>query len=441
VRVRADAAGRYLALATLYALALAGFPFVSILPLLLGVPARPISIAFRALVLLLSLFVAARRLLGDRAMLRGLPLASFAVLWACLSLRLMWDATLVPLPLHIEWDDYFAFAFGVALLPTIALLELPERGTLRIALWITHVVGSVALIGIAVIAVRGLLSGRLLTRLATDVLNPASVGYHAATVFATAVATRAALAGRTGPGPVVYRGLQLVMMALAITVTVATGSRGPVACLLLLMIITTLVPIDGRASGTRLTFRCIGLFVIVGFVVSGAMAVEEISSLSAATRVTDVLEDESTSERVVMLRGAWDQFASHPWLGDSVVERTTRSYPHNMFLEAGMSIGVVGLTCMAAFATTALAAAVRSFRAGWHFAWLTLVYLIHLVASVVSGSIIFSYPFWAAAIAVLVADCVRRPVDAALLLQPKRDCSNSDGGQDTTYLRQRSSSG
>jgi hypothetical protein len=118
-------------------------------------------------------------------------------------------------------------------------------------------------------------------------------------------------------------------------------------------------------------------------------------------------------ERVVMLRGAWDQFASHPWLGDAVVERTTRSYPHNMFLEAGMSIGVVGLTCMAAFATTALAAAVRSFRAGWEFAWLAVVYLIHLVASVVSGSIIFSYPFWAAAIAVLVADRVRRPLDAA----------------------------
>jgi apolipoprotein N-acyltransferase len=50
-----------------------------------------------------------------------------------------------------------------------------------------------------------------------------------------------------------------------------------------------------------------------------------------------------------------------------------------MFLEAGMSIGVVGLTCMAAFAATALAAAVRSFRAGWEFAWLALVYLIHLV--------------------------------------------------------------
>jgi O-antigen ligase len=211
----------------------------------------------------------------------------------------------------------------------------------------------------------------------------------------------------------VYRGLQLLMMAMAIAVTVATGSRGPVACLLLLMIITTLMPIDGHASGMRLTFRCIGLFVIVGFVVSGAIAVEGLTSLGAATRVTDVLEDESTSERVAMLRGAWDQFASHPWLGDAVVERTTRSYPHNMFLEAGMSVGVVGLTCMAAFAMTALAAAVRSFRTGWEFAWLALVYLIHLVASVVSGSIIFSYPFWAAAIAVLVADRVRGPLDAA----------------------------
>jgi O-antigen ligase len=239
------------------------------------------------------------------------------------------------------------------------------------------------------------------------------VGYHAATVFATAAATRAALARRTDLWAGGYRGLQLVMMMIAIAVTVATASRGPVICILLLMILTALMPIDGRASRLKLAFRSIGLFVIVGIVVAGAIAVEDISTLGAATRVTDVLEDESTTDRVVMLRGAWGQFASHPWLGDAVVERTTRSYPHNMFFEARMSAGMVGLTCMVAFATTALAAAVRAFRGGWEFAWLALLFLVYLVGSVVSGSIIFSYPFWATAIAVLVASRVCGPVDIA----------------------------
>ena len=258
-------------------------------------------------------------------------------------------------------------------------------------------------VGIALIAVRGLLSGRLLTRLATDVLNPASVGYHAATVFVTAAAARAALARRTGLVRVALRALQPVIMGLAIAVTVATGSRGPVAAILLLMVLTTVRPIDGRVSGAWLVARSIGLIAVAALIAGGAMMVEEISSLSSATRMTDVLEDESTSDRLVMLRGAWAQFASHPWFGDAIVERTTRTYPHNIFLEAGMSLGAVGLAALVVFAAAAAAAAVRAFRAGWELSWLALLYLVHLVGSVVSGSIVFSSPFWAAAVAVLAA--------------------------------------
>lgn len=405
-----------LALASLYALSLVGFPLVSIAPLLLGAPGRPISIAFRALVLALALYLVARRALAGAARLRGPPLWCFSLLWLLLSIRLVWDATVVPLPVAIEWSDYFAFAFGVSLLPAIAMAELPSRATLQRAAWLTHVLGTLALVGIALLGARMLLSGRLITRLATDTLNPASVGYHAVTVFITAVATRAALSGRRGGWPAAGRALQLAVMLAAIAVTVASGSRGPVIALSLVMGLTAVAPMAGGRSQPRRLLRIAGLAVLVVAVVAASSLVEELSSLAPTSRIAAVAEDESTAERVVMLRAAWEQFASHPWLGDQLVERAYRSYPHNMFLEAGMSLGIAGVVCLLGFSLTALAAALRNYRAGWEYAWLGLLLIVYLVASVISGALIFLSQFWALAIAALVADAARRAGPAGQLI-------------------------
>jgi len=62
------------------------------------------------------------------------------------------------------------------------------------------------------------------------------------------------------------------------------------------------------------------------------------SILTAGTEV-----DDSSSIRLLMYEGAWNQFSNSPFLGDYMLERVTMDYPHNILLETLMSLGILGL--------------------------------------------------------------------------------------------------
>lgn len=394
-RTRADPT-----LALLYALAFVGFPLISVLPVAIGVPSRPISIAYRIVVLALALFAISRWFISRRRLVGGWPLACFVVLWVLLLARLIWDSAFVLLPLDLEWGEYFSFAIGISLVPAVAMLEIPSVSTLRLSLWLTHVLGVLALLAVGALAVTSLLQGRLLERLGTDVLNPASVGYLAATVLVTSLATNAHL--WRSPSRVARLAALAwpVLMIVAIAAAVASVTKGAILAVLATLLVATL-GIDRKMSAARVAARLFGVAVAVGSTIAVAFVIEEVSSIGAVSRVTGFLDDESTYQRTLMARGAIEQFAAHPWLGDAIVELGSRDYPHNVFLEAGMATGIVGLAALAALVLAAVRAAAELMRQGWVHAWLALLFAEYLIAAALSGSLIFLSPFWAASAGVL----------------------------------------
>ena len=89
-------------------------------------------------------------------------------------------------------------------------------------------------------------------------------------------------------------------------------------------------------------------------------------------RFSTIEEDVSALDRLLLQGNAISQYLDRPILGSAFVELRLLTYPHNLFIETAMALGVVGLVVLVAmlaglWATVALpiglpARAVRSKR-------------------------------------------------------------------------------
>jgi len=97
------------------------------------------------------------------------------------------------------------------------------------------------------------------------------------------------------------------------------------------------------------------------------------------------------------------QFDGSPLLGNSFVQSTLRFYPHNAFIEAMMTTGIVGLVLLT---ITILIGSVSAFRTlkDPSLRWLGLLFVQQVIGAQTSGSLYFTQPFWAMLLIVMAAD-------------------------------------
>lgn len=72
------------------------------------------------------------------------------------------------------------------------------------------------------------------------------------------------------------------------------------------------------------------------------------------------VQDNSSLERFATTRNSINEFMDHPFLGAGHIEPLTQYYPHNLFLDAAMSLGVFGLGL---YTWLSVSAAFKSFAA------------------------------------------------------------------------------
>jgi O-antigen ligase len=116
--------------------------------------------------------------------------------------------------------------------------------------------------------------------------------------------------------------------------------------------------------------------------------------------------DRALSVRAELAQGALQQFEGSPWLGSSFVELAQRIYPHNILVEILMTNGIVGFVLLAVLLVFVVKALLRLLQTP--FAWLGLLCLQYLTASMSSGSLYFDATFWLLPMAVLGADWTNR---------------------------------
>lgn len=410
-RVAAVAAQRVAAdrlLALLGALNLVGYPLVSTLPIALGVPSRPISVAFRAVVLLISVMVLGRWVRGRTRLASPLAFWLTVALWAIIVLRIGWDALVRPLPLALPWDEYLIFLTAVSAVPALALLQVPSAATLRLALGLTEGIGALAILGVGALGAQVLSDATSIARLATETLNPISMGELGLTVLI--VSAYRILTDR--PRRFWRTAARLLLCMLALLLMVASASKSPIIAAVMLALAAVGAQVLRQPSGPRIAASLLGVVVVVAVLGATAYAVEEFTGLKTVSRFTEFSTDESTLERSRLLKGTLDQVAGSPVVGSDVVELTMRAYPHNVFLESLMVSGVVGFAPFLLLNLLGFVAGLRLVVLGGPGAWVGYVYFQYLAAAMLSGSLIYGSHFWVTtsmAIAAALPLAARRP--------------------------------
>ena len=194
-----------------------------------------------------------------------------------------------------------------------------------------------------------------------------------------------------------------VVLPLGVIALLAAGSRGPVFALCVALVIAFSFLLPDRRVRRRLGFA-------VAALVAAGVAVPKIVPAAAIERSTSFLLGNgsglSSNGRSHLWAEGWHAFTTHPLVGLGTggfakIEPVFQ-YPHNLLLEAGAELGVVGLVLLLAFLVPTAAPlldAWRSARGADRAAAALIAALLtaSLVNSLLSDSLEASSGIWFAA--------------------------------------------
>ena len=372
------------------ALAVVGYPVAGLIGSALNWDSTLASIPYRLGVLALSVVLWTKSP-PIRTWARRSPwLMMFTLLYM---LRLLWDFGLVGVPGAGEALTFYVI--GV-LIPAAAL------GLVAGQLREDQAAAAVALMGglVCVMAVTMYYMDwgmdRSLTeqsrRLSFEAVNPITLGHVAVTTIIAAMSILQR--GRRGW----QRGLAPVLVGIALTCLVLAASRAP---LLVLGVCGLTYAASMGSWRTRLLFLGAALMIGTAVVLSAGGESELFVRFSALE------EDDSALQRLLLQANAITQFLGSPILGSAFTELEFLEYPHNLFIETGMALGMVGLVVMVMLIYAAGVQFVRRLRAGEVL--VPLLLLQYFVAIQFSGSLWGSTSFWALMAVVLGLQSARAP--------------------------------
>ncbi|MBT0549768.1 O-antigen ligase family protein [Riemerella anatipestifer] len=107
--------------------------------------------------------------------------------------------------------------------------------------------------------------------------------------------------------------------------------------------------------------------------------------------------DESTKERLLILSEAWKKFKTNLWLGDSFLIKTETlksTYPHNLFLEAFMAMGLLGGGMFLLINVFAINSVRNISDEKSSFSWLIFMFLQYFFQVFFSWSLYSSVFYW-----------------------------------------------
>jgi O-antigen ligase len=111
-------------------------------------------------------------------------------------------------------------------------------------------------------------------------------------------------------------------------------------------------------------------------------------------------DDQSSIERLALQGSAVSAFLASPLLGSAFVEPLEFTYPHNLFIETALALGVVGLALLTPLLVRCVRGALGLARRGRLF--LPMLFMQYFVGSQLSGAIWGNAAFWASGTLLLV---------------------------------------
>ena len=264
----------------------------------------------------------------------------------------MWDTQSVE-----SAQDTLQFYIVVVIIPTIAVVLLSSHWQDLRSAKLFSVFGLIGSLILILASILGFSEWRSTTinsggRFSYDVLDPITVGNLGA---ATAIAGFCVYRATRSPWALASVALGVVCLAMGL-------SRGPI--LSLLGCVVVYLWLTGR---TWCLFVSLIPTIALFFTEFGGAI---ISSLRLGSIQTDV----TANIRLNVIMSSISQFMESPLVGSGHVEEMSGNYPHNLFIDAAISTGLIGLFIVVFVFIKSWLIGIQRARSGNLFLFLILVY-------------------------------------------------------------------
>jgi len=289
----------------LVAAMLFGFPLVSTVSVGLGLSSRMVSIPYRVAISATSIAWFAIATALDKRLIDRRVIWCVGLVALMLMLRMFWDRTVVSLPIDLQWGALSMQILGITVLPVLPFLFTVDRAqvvrTHSTSLWL-GLGASVAIVIGVLLSIRAYVGGRL----ATDVLNPISIGAAGVSLY---VVSSSLTASRR-----LVTFLARAVGALAgVGLCLLSASKGPLLELLAVIALQFAIPARPLTKAHRALYVA-AIIVVIGIATGVAIWASGNAGLVLWSRLVNVSSDPSVPARWLLWRGAMDQFDRSPML-------------------------------------------------------------------------------------------------------------------------------
>ncbi len=372
------------------AASIAGYAIVSPVSVILEVENRPISVGFRVVLLIASMWVASQALFGGTRGFPGRVWVPLFFFWSIYLARLVADLLIAPIGTLMSSYEYLSLCISSTVAPMVAILFAPSESLRRSRwlIWVLLVVASVTnlLLGFGPGAEVVELTGRL----QSPTLNPISLG-HVGASLAILVASRLMVRDRYSSRRVgLAEGGSLLVGLLVMS---ASNSRGPIVAFLVALGFMSMS--TGRGSSVAriggISIALLGTLSLVVFYLDEHLHFQVFSRLHS---LLDPETDVTGSDRLALIGQAWNQFLEFPLFGSAFVELESRSYPHNLLVESFMATGLAGGALFGFLLASAVVQSIHLVRRVPEAKWIGLLCVQYTAGAMFSGSLYSSTAMW-----------------------------------------------
>lgn len=372
-------------------LIICGYPFFSMLGSFLSTDFS--TIFYRCLVLIsgLLVFFLAKKTFSQ---LEGALLFLFVLFNAFIMCRLIVDfATLTDLDVERYFTQYILFTLAPVFFTFYIGFDRKLSHNFKLKLLFFS---SVSLVGNYYLAFNSQGEHIYGMRFGTERLNPISLSYSIVVCYL--ICTSFFIEKKV---------FLILLFIVSLFLVFPTGSRGGMFSLCVVFLIQLYYESNVKFNFFLiLTSSLFSVFIVLSLAKNYILVnLPEFEFVLQRIGLTDGdRSSDLTSGRAVLWSDSFEQFASNPIFGDAIVERNSNYYPHNIFLESLMSIGVAGTIFLLFFLFLTFYTS-KGFYKDKFTRFFFLYFLVFLINSNFSGSIVGSYELYCSSIILISYIC------------------------------------
>ena len=303
--------------------------------------------SFRIIYVLTSIFIIVGVLVKKESRIISSGGLFILLFWMLYSFRLVYDISYK----NIIFDSPFyvySFAFGNCFLPAIAFtlsgkyvdINQLKKSTVKFLIFVNVITSIIVIYTLGGLSIESFSRRAMITNDESKlVLNGIIISYTGEVLCIVSFALI-----------LLNKEIKKVKLLLAFLLglfnLIIGSSRGPMLSFLfcsLFIIFVSLMRI-------RMTYANIMkiISVVIGIVIFYfifLITLFKTTKISIILRLISLFESGGTTdmdERPLFFKSAWNQFLSYPILGDQYLSRYSNYYPHNIYLEVLMSLGIIG---------------------------------------------------------------------------------------------------